>query len=92
MQTKFNIGDKVKILDGNNIDGYVGGWAPRMLDRFIGEVGTIESIKITKHGIGYVVEEIPLIFDERGLKPASNGDERATCGDDLWLCALLALL
>lgn len=30
MQTKFNIGDKVKILDGSDIDGYIGGWTPHM--------------------------------------------------------------
>ena len=93
MQTKFNIGDKVRILDGNDIDRYMGGWAPRMMDRFIGKVVTVESVRIAKYGVGYEVEEIPLMFDERGLESAGNENERADCDDaDLWLAALIAKL
>lgn len=30
MQTKFNMGDKVKVLDGSNIPEYLGDWNPVM--------------------------------------------------------------
>lgn len=66
MQTKFNIGDKVKILDGSDIDGYRGHWTPRM-NRLVGRIVTIDEIKICDKGIGYLTEEIPYMFDERGL-------------------------
>lgn len=66
MQTKFNIGDKVKILDGSNIDGYIGGWTPYM-NRLVGKIATIDQIRITDKGIGYYVEEDLYVFDERGL-------------------------
>lgn len=60
MQTKFNIGDKVKILDGSDIDGYIGGWTPHM-NRLVGRIVIIDK------GIGYYVEEDLHVFDERGL-------------------------
>lgn len=47
MQTKFNIGDHVKILDGNKIENYFGGWAPTM-DFTIGKIVTIDKIGIGK--------------------------------------------
>lgn len=93
MQTKFNIGDKVRILDGDNIDRYVGGWIPRIMDHFISKVVTVESVKITKHGVGYKVEEIPLIFDERGLESVGNENEQVDCDDaDLCFADLIAKL
>lgn len=66
MQTKFNIGDKVKILDGSNINDYRGHWTPRM-NRLVGRIVTIDQIRITDKGIGYYVEEDLHVFDERGL-------------------------
>lgn len=66
MQTKFNIGDRVKILDGSDIDGYIGGWTPHM-NRLVGRIATIDQIRITDKGIGYYVEENLHVFDERGL-------------------------
>ena len=66
MQTKFNIGDKVKILDGSDIDGYRRHWTPRM-NRLVGRIVTIDEIRICDKGIGYLTEEIPYMFDERGL-------------------------
>lgn len=66
MQTKFNIGDKVKILDGSDIDGYIGGWTPHM-NRLVGRIVIIDQIRITDKGIGYYVEEDLHVFDERGL-------------------------
>nr|DAZ10105.1 MAG TPA: mindbomb E3 ubiquitin protein ligase [Caudoviricetes sp.] len=66
MQTKFNIGDKVKILDGSDIDGYRGHWTPRM-NSLVGRIVIIDEIRISDKGIGYLTEEIPYMFDERGL-------------------------
>lgn len=66
MQTKFNIGDKVKILDGSDINDYRGHWTPRM-NRLVGRIVTIDEIRINDYGIGYLTKEIPYIFDERGL-------------------------
>lgn len=66
MQTKFNIGDKVKILDGSDIDGDRGHWTPRM-NRLVGRIVTIDEIRICDKGIGYLTEETPHMFDERGL-------------------------
>lgn len=66
MQTKFNIGDKVKILDGSDINDYRGHWTPRM-NRLVGRIVTIDEIRICDKGIGYLTEEIPYMFDERGL-------------------------
>lgn len=80
MVTKFNIGDHVKILDGNKIENYFGGWNP-MMDRFIGKVGTIHSITITSNGIQYDLEEMPYVFDERGLETASADDIKDNVDD-----------
>lgn len=73
MVTKFNIGDHVKILDGNKIENYFGGWTP-MMDRFIGKVDTIHSITITSNGVQYNLEKTNYVFDERGLEAASADD------------------
>ena len=77
MQTKFNIGDKVKILDGSDIDGYRGRWAPRM-NRLVGRIVTIDEIRINDYGIGYLTKEIPYMFDERGLAFISSESTEPT--------------
>lgn len=91
MQTKFNIGDKVKILDGSRINGYIGAWAP-MMNIAVGEIATIDQIRITSKGIGYFTEEIPFLFDERGLELTDDEDDKETEPDDnlLSLAAILA--
>lgn len=66
MQTKFNIGDKVKILDGSDINGYMGGWTPYM-NRLVGRIVTVDEIRIRDKSICYYVEEDRHVFDERGL-------------------------
>lgn len=66
MRTKFNIGDKVKILDGSDIAGYRGHWTP-LMHRLVGRIVTIDEIRINDGGIGYCTEETPYMFDERGL-------------------------
>lgn len=91
MQTKFNIGDKVKILDGSQINGYIGAWTP-MMNIAVGEIATIDQIRITNKGVGYLTEEIPFIFDERGLELTDDEDDKETELDDnlLFLAAILA--
>ena len=67
---KFKVGDKVKILDGENIPNYVQGWN---MPEYVGDVVTIkERILYPDNYIGYRVEENLYIFDERGLAPAMN--------------------
>lgn len=91
MQTKFNIGDKVKILDGSQINGYIGVWTP-MMNIAVGEIATIDQIRITDKGVGYLTEEFPFIFDERGLELTDDEDDKETEPDDnlLFLAAILA--
>lgn len=91
MQTKFNIGDKVKILDGSQINDYIGAWTP-MMNIAVGEIATIDQIRITDKGVGYFTEEIPFIFDERGLELTDDEDDKETEPDDnlLFLAAILA--
>lgn len=93
MQTKFNIGDKVKILDGSDIDGYMGQWTPRM-DRLVGRIVTIDQIRITDKGVGYLTEETIFSFDERGLELTDDEDDKETELDDnlLLLTAIFAEL
>ena len=40
-KAKFNVGDKVRILDGSKIKNYTGGWC--MYDR-IGMIATIDDV------------------------------------------------
>jgi hypothetical protein len=95
MQTKFNIGDKVKILDGSDIDGYIGGWTPHM-NRLVGRIVIIDQIRIIDKGIGYYVEEIPYTFDERGLELVDDNESTESTestepdGGLLLLAAILA--
>lgn len=91
MQTKFNIGDKVKILDGSDIDGYIGGWTPSM-NRLVGRIVTINQIRIIDKGVGYLTEETLFSFDERGLELTDDEDDKETEPDDnlLFLAAILA--
>nr|DAH91023.1 MAG TPA: hypothetical protein [Caudoviricetes sp.] len=91
MQTKFNIGDKVKILDGSQINGYIGAWTP-VMNIAVGEIVTIDQIRITDKGVGYLTEEIPFIFDERGLEFTDDEDDKETEPDDnlLFLAAIFA--
>lgn len=91
MQTKFNIGDKVKILDGSQINGYIEAWTP-MINIAVGEIVTIDQIRITDKGVGYLTEELPFIFDERGLELTDDENDKETEPDDnlLFLAAILA--
>ena len=68
---KFNVGDKVRILDGSKIEDYTGGWC---MSEHIGEIHTIKSVHTDYHDgrIGYRFTDIHCIYDERGLKPVNR--------------------
>lgn len=66
---KFNVGDRVRILDGGNIDHYRGGWANCMEEQ-IGNVHVIIEVCESQAGSnGYYLEGAGgFIYDERGLE------------------------
>lgn len=69
-KAKFKVGDKVRILDGSKIERFTGGFVNNM-KQYIGRVTTIKQI-IKKYccsdRVGYVMNDIPYIWDERGLE------------------------
>lgn len=68
METKFNIGDKVKILDGSNIPNYLGTWDP-VMSIAIGITGTVKTVMACSDGrVGYFLDCLSSLFDERGLE------------------------
>lgn len=69
---KFKVGDRVRILDGSEIEGYAGCWVTEM-EKFVGKVGVIKQVNTypftdkesyTLHGFDRFT------FDGRGLKRA----------------------
>ena len=65
---KFKVGDKVKILDGSNIEDYEGSWVNSM-KKYVNKVFTIRMIdEINVTEPRYFMKEIPYIWDERGLE------------------------
>ena len=65
---KFEVGDKVKILDGSNIKDYTGHWVTGMSD-YIGKVVTIQKrIPFSSSRIGYRLKEYGYTWDGRGLE------------------------
>ena len=73
---KFNIGDKVRVLDGSGIKDYTGFWAMR---EHVGKVAAITGIDTYPDGLfGYNLSGCGhYVFDERGLEFVS--DEKKTC-------------
>ena len=70
--SKFKVGDKVRILDGSNIENYVGGWIPKM-GRYVGEVYKVASVvHFPSSSIMYILEGVTYGWDERGLEPYQN--------------------
>lgn len=68
-KSKFKVGDKVKILDGSEIENYIHNWAPGM-NNYIGAIKTITGIHFCKSCNGYIydLENSFYDFDERGLE------------------------
>lgn len=75
MSQKYEIGQKVIVIDGSDIDDYTGGFVNDM-EEWVGRVVTIENFTEFGDGtIGYSVEECGWTFDERGLKDVIYDDE-----------------
>lgn len=91
MQTKFNMGDKVKVLDGSNIPNYLGEWNP-VMSRAIGMTGTVNAVIVDIDGcVGYFLDCLTPLFDERGLEKVEekapglyDGKIIFTKGDDVF--------
>lgn len=91
METKFNIGDKVKILDGSNIPNYLGEWN-LVMSMAIGMTATVNSVMACSDGrVGYFLDGLVPLFDERGLEKVEekapepyNGKIIFTEGDNIF--------
>ena len=65
---KFKVGDKVRILDGSNIEDYRGGFTPGMKNH-VGEVLTVQKVSIHEgRPVGYRLDNSIFMWDERGLE------------------------
>lgn len=67
---KFKLGDKVRILDGSNIEGYTQGWTSGMA-LHVGEIYKIKDVDTLLYNDGryaYKLENVPYWWDERGLE------------------------
>lgn len=70
---KFKVGDKVKILDGSNIEGYIGSWIPECMEKYVGRILTISHIvSDDNNGVSYRMQNNFFTFDERGLELAEK--------------------
>lgn len=72
-KAKFNVGDRVMVLDGKGIDDYTGGFVGEM-KKYIGNEYTVNAILKRPEGkIGYrLTWASTFVFDERGLKSADK--------------------
>lgn len=73
---KFNVGDRVRILDGSKIEGYTAGWIKEMKP-FVGRTAEIRRRTVFDGKPAYKIRELGVTgldvcysFDERGLKKA----------------------
>ena len=75
-EPKFKVGDKVRVLDGSEIDGYTGEWANDIMAQEIGKVHIITGMDCTRSRIGYKLDfrntkyGTPFVWDGRGLELA----------------------
>ena len=69
--SKFKVGDKVRILDGSNIENYAGRWNPEM-GRYVGEIHEISYVMHLSRYSRYELEGVPYVWDERGLERCGN--------------------
>lgn len=91
MQTKFDMGDKVRVLDGSNIPEYLGDWNP-VMSMAIGMTGTVNAVMACSDGrVGYFLDGLAPLFDERGLEKVEekapepyNGKIIFTEGDNIF--------
>ena len=79
---KFNSGDRVRILDGSNIDDYTGSFSKPMT-RMIGEETTVESMFVKDNKATYrLIGHSGYMFDERGLERVADTDVIADVPSD----------
>ena len=67
---KFEIGDKVRVLDGSGIEGYYGGWTDAM-SYYVGKVYNVTSRThgVVRNNNSYRLDILDCYsFDERGLE------------------------
>ena len=72
--SKFKVGDKVRILDGSNIENYAGGWTKKM-GRYVGEVYKVANVahyNSISNMYEYELEGVGYVWDERGLERCGN--------------------
>jgi hypothetical protein len=70
---KFNVGDKVRILDGSNIKNYTGKCVPESMKCYVGGVHVITDVRVHDGGItSYGMEDNCFNWDERGLELVEN--------------------
>ena len=75
-EAKYNVGDKVIILNGVHVDNYLCGWGSGMRP-FVGKEATIASVlnmRARDGRIGYYLREYGFTWDERGLESALKPD------------------
>lgn len=66
---KFNVGDKVRILDGSKIPNYVGSWASHSMRGYVGDIDTVLEVHTYNNGsFGYSLNQHGYVWDERGLE------------------------
>lgn len=72
-KAKYNVGDRVMVLDGEGITDYTGSFTG-VMRMYIGKEYTVESVtKYSEGRFGYCLEGTNgFTFDERGLKSAEK--------------------
>lgn len=74
MKLRFEVGDKVRILDGSKIEHYTCGWYSHM-KKYIGKVFTVDSVHPScgkSKTPAYTLEGCDFTWDERGLEPVNE--------------------
>lgn len=76
MKFKFNVGQKVRVLDGSGIRDYAGTWCEEGMGELVGKTGTIRR-RFAHNGYhAYKLDDIEDVldftFDERGLKAVED--------------------
>lgn len=79
--SKFKVGDKVRILDGSKIENYTGNRSNIGLHGMGKYVGSIQTIKSVDEDwpdgkVSYRMKGIIYNWDERGLEPVSEREEK----------------
>lgn len=73
--SKFNVGDKVKILDGSKIKDYIGGWVDPGMNMYVGQTAIVRSVHYDPARGWWYRLKLPGFcsgckWDERGLEKA----------------------